>query len=49
MKKERDEKEDEMEGKRRDRRIWRTACWWKRALLSFPCISCYKVISANKK
>ena len=38
-----------MEGKRRDRRIWRIACWWKMALLFFPCISCYKVISANVK
>ena len=31
------------------RRIYRTACWWRRELLSFPCISCYKVLSANKK
>ena len=31
------------------RRICRTACWWMRALVSFPCISCYKVLSANKK
>ena len=33
------------------RRICRTACWWRRALalVSFPCISCYKVLSAKKK
>ena len=31
------------------RRICRTACWWRRALVSFPCISCYKVVSAKKK
>ena len=33
------------------RRICRTACWWMRALhcTFFPCISCYKVLSANEK
>ena len=36
-------------GRKGIRRIFRTACWWRRALLSFPCISCYKVLSANKK
>ena len=30
-------------------RICRTACWWRRALVSFPCISCYKVLSGNRK
>ena len=29
------------------RRICRTPCWWRRALVSFPCISCYKVLSAK--
>ena len=36
-------------GRKGMRRICRTACWWRRALLSFRCISCYKVLSANKK
>ena len=31
------------------RRICRTACCWRRALVSFPCISCYMVFSAKKK
>ena len=31
------------------RSICRTVCWWRRALVSFPCISCYKVLSANTK
>ena len=47
--KENDENEEEMEGREEMKRICRTACWWRRALVSFPCISCYKVLSANKK
>ena len=54
-KKENDEKQEEMEGKRRDeedmqdRLVVEDGMMVNFPLVSFPYISCYKVLSANKK
>ena len=54
-KKENDEKEEEMEGNRRDEEdmqdslVVEDGIMVNFPLVSFPCISCCKVLSANKK